>query len=289
MSNSKWIIFIGDDDFFMPQIVEFLEKKNVENYDCIVYNPHKYYWDTCVFLNENVKGSPSALVKAQPWKEEIVDAEYELRKSLINGGLTIEKMPRLYHGLVKKKIAEKLLLTEDQELILGSPDISMATILSCMNLRVLATSESLSIYGASEGSGGGMTTSKTHATLLEKASFLSNSFRSQWDKRIPGYWSEYTVFPASIIYVSQMYNLILPRKINFSAIHLTCLLNEFHYNKFVLSSICSLRPTDLINYIALSPYSLIRKIFGKFFRIIYNNKGNDDILIIQPAELFKHS
>lgn len=286
LCSSEWMTFIGDDDFFMPEIIDVLNTLENQNIDCIVYNPDKYYWDNCVFVNKNVDAAPKAFLKSIPWNNEVIDTKKELKKALKNGGLTIEKMPRLYHGLVKRDVAKKKLLKENGEMILGSPDISMATVLSCSNLNAISVEKSLTVYGASGGSGGGMTTAKTHVTPLDKATFLSTEFRNEWDKRIPAYWSEYTVFPASIIFVSKKYNLKLPAKINFSAIFITCLLNESSYYKSIFSAIRSMKANEFLLSLVDTPYSLTRKTAGLLYRRIKKNVNK--LVYCEPSDLHKY-
>ena len=41
LSSGRWIVFIGDDDFFMPSIVKILESNYLNtNFDAGVDNPH---------------------------------------------------------------------------------------------------------------------------------------------------------------------------------------------------------------------------------------------------------
>jgi glycosyltransferase involved in cell wall biosynthesis len=287
--KGEWIVFIGDDDFFMPSIIQSIKNNLNSGADCIIYNPHKYYWKNCIFTNKNVAGGQETLVITKSWEHKKINPIEELRKSLKNGGLTIEKMPRAYHGIIKQSVMKKCCLsTTSNEMLLGSPDISMATILSSSNISVLSIPGSPTIYGASSGSGGGMTTSKTHVQTLDKASFLSKSFKDEWNETVPKYWSEYTVFPASILYVIDQYNLKLPTKLNHAAIYISCLFYEIKYFKDILHSFNSLKFADLFNFLVKFPFTLVRKIGGIFIRRIVKKKNTGTFYSLKPSEIIKY-
>ena len=285
LSSGDWIVFIGDDDFFMPSIIEAIEKNNHEDIDSIIYNPHKYYWDSCKFTNANVYGSPSTIVLSRPWPEEKVNPKTEIIKSIKNGGLTIEKMPRGYHGLIRRYIFGKYCTHLDGKFYLGSPDISIASILACSKIKVQSVSKSLTIYGASVGSGGGMTTSKTHVLTLANAVFLSSDFRKKWNVTIPKYWSEYTVFPASILYVKNIYNLSISIKLNYASIYVTCLLNEFDRRKFVLDAFKALNFSDKMSLFYQLPRVLLRKVSGLIYRKVKSKFLKRKLIITKPEDL----
>lgn len=288
LSSGNWIVFIGDDDFFMPSIIDAIEKSNHENIDSLIYNPHKYYWESCKFTNANVYGSPSTIVLSKPWPEEIVNPKTEIIKSIKNGGLTIEKMPRGYHGLIRRDVFGKYCTHLDGQFYLGSPDISIACILSCSKMKVKSVSKSLTIYGASAGSGGGMTTSKTHVLTLDNAVFLSSDFRKKWSVTIPKYWSEYSVFPASILYVKKIYNLSIPIKLNYASIYVTCLLNEFEHRKLVYDAFKSLNSSEKISLFIQLPRVLLRKVSGLIQRKIKSKLYNDRLIYLKPEDIISY-
>lgn len=288
MSIGKWIVFIGDDDFFMPSIIKTIEEFDGEDIDSIIYNPHRYYWDSCKFINSNVYGAPSTFILSKPWINQKINPKFEFIKSLKNGGLTIEKMPRVYHGLLKRSVFLNNCLNSSEEIFLGSPDISLACLLSSVNLKIQSVSKSLTVYGASEGSGGGMTTSKTHILTLEKASFLSKNFRNTWSLSIPKYWSEYTVFPASILYVKNEYNFKLPTKLNYASVYLTCMLNEFENRKLVYDAFKTLKFQDKLNLFICLPKAILRKSIGILFRKIKSKLHKDKLIYLKPEEIIRY-
>jgi hypothetical protein len=246
-----------------------------------------------VFTEKNINYGPKSLIKhKENIKMEILPRE-ELLTSAVNGFLTIESLPRAYHGIVKRDFFIEQKNRFGKYIIGGSPDISMATCLALSNLRTIFWHVPLSIYGASAGSGGGMTTSKTHCLPIANATFLDASFVENWDSKIPKYWSEYTVFPASVLYMHQLYN-IEPKKFSLASVYMAILINECKMSHEVIKSFLSLSGREKCGVFISLPKALLRKSIGKFLRVLYAKyrifKVTDSIIInnIEPSDIFKH-
>lgn len=291
-SIGKYVIFIGDDDFILPNITEATEYAVTNKYDCIIYEPDKYYWESCIFA-EKISYGPKSLLKTQKHKKKDIVPWKELQTSAVNGFLTIESLPRAYHGIVKRDFFIEQKKRFGKYIIGGSPDISMATCLALSNLRTIFWHVPLSIYGASAGSGGGMTTSKTHCLPLANATFLDNAFVENWDSKIPKYWSEYTVFPASVLYIHKIYNM-KPKKFSLASLYVAILINESKMSHEVVKTFFRLSGKDKCEVLMSLPKALFRKSIGKILRLLYTKyrifKVNNSTIInnIEPNEIFEH-
>lgn len=264
LSRGEWIIFIGDDDFCLPGAFQVLDSNRIESFNAIVYNPHKYFWPSCNFDNAQVAGSAGSIILSKPWKDESISVEYEINRFIKNGGLALEKLPRAYHGLVRRNFFINSVKTSSTEFLIGSPDVSFSLFLSFNSPSVLSISEPLSIYGASEGSGGGQTTSGSHNSELSRATFLSADFVNNWNRIIPAYWSEFTVFPASVLYVDKQ--LKRNSRLDLCSVYTACLLNEWRFRKYVFASWKCLSLTEKAEVLLRLPLVFPRKISGVFLR-----------------------
>jgi glycosyltransferase involved in cell wall biosynthesis len=288
-ADGEFVMFIGDDDFFLPSIVNAARYAKENNINCIIYEPDRYYWKSCKFVEKKINYGPETLVKSKPSVARKIDVSEQLKRSSQNGFLTIELLPRAYHGLINKRI----LLNESDangHLYGGSPDISMAVNLALCNVSTFVWGEPLSIYGASSGSGGGMTTSKTHILKLSDANFLSKDFISNWDSNIPSYWSEYTVFPASALYMHKVKECV-PADFNASAVYASILVNETIMWREALLKSKKAYNQQKITFIISFSKSLARKIAGRLWRKLINtvqiNKisGKDYIHNVAPDQV----
>lgn len=266
LSTNEWLCIIGDDDFFLPEIAEAIRSYDDQPVDCVIYNPPKYYWPNCVFANTEISGAPGAYVPVKPFRDEFVNVQLEINRCIRNGGLTIGRLPRLYHGLVRRGAILNYCLNEDHEFNLGSPDISLAFYLALGNVTVVSHSKPLTVYGASAGSGGGMSTSKTHILPLDEAHHLSQHFRENWDDRIPRYWSEFTVFPASILYVSKLKKISIESNFSFSAIYSAIIIYELSQLHYVKKALFEHPINKIINITFGMPFFVLKKLLGSIYR-----------------------
>jgi len=280
-SKGKYIILVGDDDFVTPEIFNALVYMDEHKIECAIYDPDRYYWDNCAFHKTSELLGPSKLLLNRPGLLMIIDPKVELEKSAANGFLTIENMPRAYHGVVSRSVFDAIYEKFGAYIIGGSPDISIATTLSLLNVKTIKWPLALSIYGASHGSGGGMTTSRTHCLPICKATFLDKNFINQWDRRIPYYWSEYTVFPASAIYIYRSFNFV--PKFNLSSIHSTIVVNEIFMTLEIFKSLKYLSFSELIFLMLRFPKVFLRKLGGRISRssIISRHTWKSKQLIIR--------
>lgn len=263
-ARGKFIMFIGDDDFVLPEVIEAARYASDHTIDCVIYQPDRYYWKSCTFAKEGNIG-PACLVLEAPRPARAVDTVAELARSARNGFLTIELLPRAYHGLVRTSVLRQLSPTQSASIVGGSPDISMAVSLALKNACTYFWPAPLSIYGASTGSGGGMTTSRTHLLPLHEATFLEADFIRSWDPAVPAYWSEYTVFPASAIYVHQALGFGRPA-FSLASVYASILINEHEMALPAWRAFKSLDRAAKTAVLKNFPMALIRKSTGRFVR-----------------------
>lgn len=291
-ADGEFVMFIGDDDFFLPTIVAAARHAKEKNINCVIYEPDRYYWKSCKFAETNLIYGPETLIKSRPAEARHVDVSAQLKKSSLNGFLTIELLPRAYHGLIDRKILIKE-TDANGRLLGGSPDISMAVNLAICNVSTFLWSDPLSIYGASSGSGGGMTTSRTHIMKLEDAKFLSNDFISKWDSRIPSYWSEYTVFPASALYIHRIKE-VEPTDFNPSAVYASIIVNETIMWREAILKCKSIFNEQGSKFLVYFLKSILKKFAGRLWRRFKNttqfNKNNGDNFIynVAPEQVLRY-
>ena len=270
LATGRFIMFIGDDDFVLPEVVKAAQFALEQQLQCVIYPPDKYYWGSCQFAERSVIG-PNCLIRGKGGVARAVDARAELLKSAKNGFLTIESLPRAYHGLVERSKMMSMAGADGQPITGGSPDISMAVSLALHGTRTYFWANPLSIYGASTGSGGGMTTSGTHLLPLDKATFLDQKFVSTWHSSIPAYWSEYTVFPASALYMHGQMK-VAPDGFKLAAVYAAILINERHMARQLRATFASLDAALRSVVLRQLPAVLVRKSAGRVWRKLVNAK-----------------
>ena len=180
--NAEFYLFVGDDDFVNYD----LDIESWKDYD-IINGMVAYYWwkDIDKFREFHSDQLSTRFIRRSDWS---------LNSFLKDGASDIFKLPWLYHGLVKKNFLIKI-KREYGCICLGpSPDISLALQSALLQPRCLFADEFLTVFGASQNSGGGMTANNTHRGSLKKP-WLPNNLEETWPEWLPMYWSQHTIYP----------------------------------------------------------------------------------------------
>lgn len=196
-SVGRYIQFIGDDDFISPRIMDFVAKMDSQGIDNITYSAAYYWWDTVDFYKTNHYQDKNKLWIPKNISEEFVTkcSSDEVRLYFKRGGVSIGGLPRVYHGITSRRALDKIKDITGQYVVASCPDISLALSLSLVIDNFTFVNYPLSIYGASKGSGGGMTASRSHYSEIGDMPWLRGNITKVWDDNIPTLWSERTIYP----------------------------------------------------------------------------------------------
>ena len=261
----KYLIFIGDDDIVSPNILDFLDLMDKNNIDCLIYNPGYYWWSNVNFTKKTYYHTNNALwiPKNISYKLEKLNSEKEIKFMLDNGASGYFKLPRLYHGIVKKEVLEKIREKTGTYLPGSCPDIAFATALSLTIKDYYYINYPISIFGASKNSGGGWSVSNKHFGKIEDQKWLPKNILEKWDPLIPKIWSECTIYPQSVYEVLHAFKV--EKKINYTAFFATMLSREAHLNKYTLPILKKYCKNDIRKYLKILILT-IKKVGGKFYR-----------------------
>lgn len=203
-AEGEFVTVIGDDDFVHPLVNRYLEAASKYNVDVIIHAPAQYWWPDIVFAKVYSNLRPASLVMNNAYTGKIRELS-SLRERKIfqdSGSIYIGKLPRLYHGFVRKGVLQELIESFEDLVVGSSPDISLALQLSYIRDKYVHIDFPLTVYGACYNSGGGMTARKAHHGELEKMSFLPSNIITNWDENLPKIWSERIIYAQTAYEVS---------------------------------------------------------------------------------------
>lgn len=255
-ANGEYITFIGDDDLVSPYIVEIVLLMSKNNIQSLIYNPGKYWWDNVGFKKTNHYFKPKSFWIPKRINTEFIklNSEFELDFMLNHGCLSTFRLPRFYHGIIKRAL---LLKIKDKTSI--SPDISYCTALSLVCNEHYYINYPVSVFGASKNSGGGMTMEKKHYGKIEDQPWLPKDTLSIWDEMIPKIWSEHTAYPVSVFHVLNQFGV--KKNINYNVFYSSMFVYEFYLFKFLKPKIIEFNIKNKFGYLNLI-YQIIRRYAG---------------------------
>lgn len=203
-SDGEYICIIGDDDGINPEIIIATEWAKNHNVECIVGNLKAYYrWDGVGTQRGLINTIPDSSLTITQFNgiSETVDIEKSLISLMKNGCTNYInfKLPKLYHGIVKKEALSNL-KKETGEYLKGlSPDIYASIALACTINKLVIIDYPLTIPGICAESGSvkeGIR--KENPKELDKAPhFKGRTKPYHWEENVPKVYCVETIWADS--------------------------------------------------------------------------------------------
>lgn len=285
-ATGKYLTFIGDDDLVSPyifDIVKFIDKKNIE---CLVFNAAYYWWDTVDFEKENYFHRKNALWLPINQSLELVErnTQTELDTMLQSGAGIFLRLPKFYHGIVRRDILEQIKVKTGTYLPGSSPDIAFSTALSLVLDKYYFVNFPLSVFGASRNSGGGMTARKQHYGKIEDQKFLPKNIIDNWNQLIPRIWSEKTIYAQTVTEVLKVFNS--DKKFNYISFYGTMLAYEPYLVKVLIPALKSYCGSSVFNYLKIVVVYFKKRSGILYRKFKFSSKSNDyDVVIAKNVDI----
>lgn len=196
MSHGEYVCFIGDDDGVLPEIVKVTRKLKTMGAEAILANNPTYNWPDYFdpkFKSMLFYNLPTGTIKR-------LDAKKELDSVISHGFITLECMPQVYHGIVKRSVLDKLYKQLGTYSPGGSPDIATASALSLIVDNFFYIDMPIIISGQSIHVGGGERALRGNLPKIGDVPYLPHTIVHDWNPRIPDVWCSDTIWPQSAIF-----------------------------------------------------------------------------------------
>jgi len=229
--TGHYVIFLGDDDTLVPEILQYLELFKKMKIELISPNVVvNYAWpDFSTKYFKNGHKSNLYIDYNEPFIKK-VSTSLAYNEALKNCFQGTEGLPKLYHGFVSRKLLLNIKNKTNNFLHGSTPDMSAAVGLCFVADNFIQCNFPLTIPGASGMSNTGRAANNKHVGKLEDESQTSNISQKSWIIGIPRYFSVEIVWAqAGIETASKFDKQVL---INFPFVKLIsiCLVN--HPNHF---------------------------------------------------------
>ena len=251
-ANGEYICLIGDDDCITIDALNAAEWAIKNNIDIIAPKVMtNYVWpDFKSLLFKNAHSSRLYLPKKLGVINK-VDSIIAINSFLSNAAQGTDNLPKIYHGLVKKSILDKMQLITGNYFYGSSPDVSGAVALSLSVSSFLEVSFPLTIPGASGGSNTGRSALNKHKGELKNENQTHSFINSGWNSMIPQFFSVETVWAHAAIETIIKYDKKYLNQFNFAKLIALCQIKHPEFNKEINESILNIikfKKTSIINF-----------------------------------------
>ena len=266
MTNGQYICFIGDDDGVMPYIVNLVAWMKNNNIEAIRgYKPF-YIWPGLPVSILDPKMT-TGILKFHKFNYKIT--KYDTKKGLNNllkkGGTDISLLPCLYHGIVSRKVLDRVFKQTNSYFPGPSPDMANATALAMELKEFIYLDFPVVISGRSVNSIAGKGVLHNHVSKIENVQHLPKNTINNWEKKIPKYWTGETIWAESAIKCIKRYNAIeLINEFNFNYLYAKILVFNFGLRKIIFEDF----PYKVYN--VSTSFYFLSQLFMRVFRLVKN-------------------
>ena len=216
-SNGEYWIFIGDDDFVSPYILDVVKMMKEKGIEALTYTLKAYYWWGNIKSNNDNRykshlAKPNMFLMPNKINNEIIlkDSKKELKQTLKKGAISYFDLPRLYNGIVKRDVIYQIKKLTGNYLVGSCPDMSL-----CISLALVLNEYYFMDYpaGIFGHSGIRYNNKDAHFNRLENLSFLPKNISHEWNPNIPRFWCNSTIWPQTVYETLNAFHS--DKKINF--------------------------------------------------------------------------
>jgi hypothetical protein len=230
LATGTYVILIGDDDFLGPfaeQIASWAKIQKIELVDCVFSST--YCWPD--FRSKYSGSSYAGKLSIRPYDSAIrnIDSPLSFKECLANLGGGLGQMPRLYHGMVSRKLLTRIV--DRYGALFGdvSPDIYSSVLLAAEGTSRVRINFPFIVPGSSGGSASGSSATRTHVGDLRSTLDAQRYSNISWNRLVPQFYSVQTVWAhafCSAVAVHAQHE----SQINYPSLYAKCLL--YHPSKY---------------------------------------------------------
>ncbi|MDO4556518.1 MAG: glycosyltransferase, partial [Lachnospiraceae bacterium] len=239
LTKGEYVCYIGDDDTITQEMVNLVRAMKKLNVLACAFDSSSYIWPDVIFNNTKLVPFFYKDQDIVVCKRKGIDA---LEDELQNGMQTIFSLPRVYHGIVSRKILNVVKEKSGYFFPGPSPDMANAVAVSlCLDVYYYISAPLL-VDGKAYSSAGGLGLRGKHHGNISDVKQLSANVEKEWDKRIPKIWMGETIWPESAIKaLGAMKRNDLILKMDYGRIYATVLRRNIHNWKYVKPYFKSIR------------------------------------------------
>lgn len=195
-SSGKYVCFLGDDDLISYKVydyVRFMDKNKIES---SIFQVALYNWPGVVY---KIHAFPSLIIRKSKSKIINIDVCDEFNKLLAKGATALGRMPKVYHGIIRRDKLQEIYNISGTFFPGPSPDIANSVALSKVIKKHVYCDVPIISSGTSPKSTAGLGAKHKHNGELKNISFLPKDIEERWNIEIPKIWTAATIYCQSTI------------------------------------------------------------------------------------------
>lgn len=225
--SGEYVTMIGDDDGLSSLLLLVVNLMKKNRNEALVAPFVTYYWPDVVSKSLINNFSGKLFLKKYNYKFKDINVKNEIIKSLRLGGGSLCNLPRMYYGIIRRDVLEKVKDKSGFFFPGPSPDMANAFSSATVISSLLLFDAPLFIAGNSPKSAAGLGLSGKHVGDIEGNPMLPIDCHLRWSKLVPRFWSGPTIWAESLLKAAELMGEIKYIKaFNYPRLYANCL--TFH-------------------------------------------------------------
>lgn len=193
-ANGEYVCYMGDDDIVSKYLYEFTQVMKLKNIESCSFMCANYGWPG---LQYKFHKFPDLIIKKYKGRIEKVDIPKEYTKLLKKGAVSLNNLPQVYHGVVKKTLLDEMYSKLGTYFPGSSPDIANAIGLSKYCKSHIKCDVPYVSSGKSPKSAAGLGAKHAHVGKIGEIDQLPANLEKKWFCNIPKVWTGQTIYAQS--------------------------------------------------------------------------------------------
>ncbi len=194
-ARGEFVCLVGDDDTIVADALHAASWAKANGIDLIAPNVvANYVWPDFKSRLLGDRHASRLYFARRMGGAVVVDSKAALASALKNATQGTDGLPKIYHGLVRRTVLEKMREISGAYFHGSSPDVSGAIALALCSNSFLIVDYPLTIPGASGGSNTGRSAMNTHKGQLSQESQTKGFETGGWSIGVPRFFSVETVW-----------------------------------------------------------------------------------------------
>lgn len=217
--EGRYVLYIGDDDLVGPHLEMVCDWARAADIDVVIPYAKRfgvaYYWPgvKSKYFGDAYQGK--VFVWSHSSRVRPIDLAHEIAAAKRNIGRGLERLPRVYHGLVSNELLRRVRARHGHVFGGVSPDIYSAILIAAEARRAVHLDYPFCIPGASPVSEAGAGAAQTDRHSFEDSPYLRRFKNLKWDPAIPRFFSPYNGWGYSFNEaLKQTHQRLEPRHLN---------------------------------------------------------------------------
>lgn len=225
MVSGKYVTMIGDDDSLSGLLLDVVSYMENNSIDALNAPFATYYWPDIVSKSMKSKFSSKLYFENYTYSFKNVNISTEISNCLNLGATSLCNLPRMYYGIIRKDVINKVKALTGEYFPGPSPDMANSFSSALFVNNFVYLDGPLFIAGNSAKSAAGMGIAGIHLSEIEGNPQLPKDCHLKWSSFVPKYWSGPTIWAETAVQVMLKTKRIdLEAQMNYLRLFATCLI-----------------------------------------------------------------